>query len=253
MHTSTITITFGENVENHIGNQQIGNSNCEYGISYSNLEIIKKGFESKNYKCEFYELHNIPNMVIEEKAGLLVIKNFINTFIKNDNATKELFDEIVKLDWDKKFLSSNKVKNKKARYNLCFADFSQEPNYQAGKGRIYNFNNFNILSKIRKCMNKIAKIDINAEGNYYYDINKCYIKYHGDTERKIVIGLRLGATFPLFYQWYINNSPVTQKPLQINLENGDLYIMSSKAVGNDWKNPNIFTLRHAAGNLDNIL
>ena len=31
------------------------------------------------------------------------------------------------------------------------------------------------------------------------------------------------------------------------IEHGDIYIMSEKAVGNDWLNSNIPTLRHAAG------
>ena len=32
-----------------------------------------------------------------------------------------------------------------------------------------------------------------------------------------------------------------------NLNNGDVYIMSEKAVGNDWKKRNKITLRHATG------
>jgi hypothetical protein len=254
MHTSTITITFGEKVENHIGNQQIGNY-IEDGITYSQLEMIKKGFDNKGYQCELIDLQKVLSAKIKEnienieKAGILVIKNFANTFLKDENASNKLFHDLTALDWDKKCLMDGKVKNKKARYNLCFADFSQEPNYEAGKGKVYNFSELEILEKIRKCMNKIARMTLNAEGNYYYDKNKCYIKFHGDTERKIVIGLRLGATFPLFYQWFKNDIAIIEHPIEINLEHGDLYIMSSKAVGNDWKNKNIFTLRHAAGRL----
>ena len=33
----------------------------------------------------------------------------------------------------------------------------------------------------------------------------------------------------------------------IQLNHGDMYIMSEKAVGNDWKLKNKPTLRHAAG------
>lgn len=259
MHTSTITITFGEKVENHIGNQQIGNSyEIEDGITYSQLETIKQGFCSKGYQCELIDLQKILSVEIKEimgnteKAGILVIKNFANTFLKDENADDKLFSDLVSLNWDKKFLMDKKVKNKKARYNLCFADFSQEPNYEIGRGRVYDFKQLETLGKIRKCTNKIARVTLNAEGNYYYDKNKCYIKFHGDTERKIVIGLRLGATFPLYYQWYKNDIAIHEKPFEINLEHGDLYIMSYKAVGNDWKNKNIFTLRHAAGYLCNM-
>ena len=37
------------------------------------------------------------------------------------------------------------------------------------------------------------------------------------------------------------------KRAEIMLEHGDMYVMSEKAVGTDWKNPSIPTLRHAAG------
>jgi hypothetical protein len=33
----------------------------------------------------------------------------------------------------------------------------------------------------------------------------------------------------------------------LTLQAGDLYIMSDKATGNDWKKSSILTLRHAAG------
>jgi len=33
----------------------------------------------------------------------------------------------------------------------------------------------------------------------------------------------------------------------INLHHGDMYVMSEKAVGTDWKQRKIATLRHAAG------
>ena len=34
---------------------------------------------------------------------------------------------------------------------------------------------------------------------------------------------------------------------EITLNHGDIYIMSEKSVGNDWKRRKIPTLRHAAG------
>jgi hypothetical protein len=74
----------------------------------------------------------------------------------------------------------------------------------------------------------------------------CGIGYHGDTERSIVIGARLGEPIPLHYQWYYRSQPVGNN-VSINLESGDIYAMSEKAVGNDWKKSSILTLRHAAG------
>jgi hypothetical protein len=56
----------------------------------------------------------------------------------------------------------------------------------------------------------------------------------GDAERKIIICIRLGKDFPLYYRWYYKSEP-SGKLLKLNLKDGDIYIMSEKAVGFDWK------------------
>ena len=147
-----------------------------------------------------------------------------------------------------------KVNNKTARYNLCFNDTSQEPDYEAGKGRIVAFDEIKLTNIIRNRLPEFfgdkAK-NLVAEGNLYYNINYNGIGYHGDSERKIVIAIRLGNSFPLRYQWYRDSSPIGEH-IDINLNAGDIYIMSDKAVGYDWKKKKILTLRHAAGCKDYI-
>lgn len=81
---------------------------------------------------------------------------------------------------------------------------------------------------------------------YYYDITKCGISFHGDTERTKVIGIRTGKDLPLHYQWYHKGNRIWNRAI-INLSHGDIYIMSEKAVGNDWKKKLFPTLRHATG------
>lgn len=88
--------------------------------------------------------------------------------------------------------------------------------------------------------------DLVAEGNYYYDTSKCGIGFHGDSERKKVIGLRLGSEIPLEYQCFINSNPVGER-IKLMFYGGDIYFMSEKVTGNDWKKKIIYTLRHAAG------
>jgi hypothetical protein len=248
MPNATITITYGEAVENHVGNQQIGDRN-DGGISYSKLKKIEKTLSNKGYNCQFTDLKNLLDSSKKkdaDDAGILVVKDFIGTFFKNQSKSGQMFKDLIKLDWDKKALMKGRVVNKKARYNLCFADFAQKPDYAAGKGRVYDFKKLDDLQKIRTFIEKLLNVDLNAEGNYYYDVNQCYIGFHGDTERFVVAGVRFGAEFPLYYRWYQKSEPVTV-PHKIKLEDGDLYIMSEKAVGTDWKKRNTLTLRHAAG------
>jgi hypothetical protein len=88
-----------------------------------------------------------------------------------------------------------------------------------------------------------------GELNHYYNVNKCGIGYHGDTERRIVICIRLGASIPLNYYWYKNSKRVGNRIIVEDLTEGDMYIMSDKAVGYDWKlrKGGRLTLRHSAG------
>jgi hypothetical protein len=61
-----------------------------------------------------------------------------------------------------------------------------------------------------------------------------------------VIGVRLGDSIPLCFHWYHRNKPIGDK-FTINLNHSDLYIMSEKAVGQDWIKSLQITLRHSAG------
>jgi len=72
------------------------------------------------------------------------------------------------------------------------------------------------------------------KGNYYYDPSKCEIGFYGDTQRKIVIAVRLGQSLPLHYQWFYQSKSIGQQ-IELMIHHGNIYVMSIKAVGTDWK------------------
>lgn len=86
----------------------------------------------------------------------------------------------------------------------------------------------------------------NQVSNGFSIDNLLSAKKYADTERKLVIGLRIGSSMNLQYQWYYKTKTFTN-PLKLILNNKDIYIMSEKAVGFDWKTQNKLTLRHSAG------
>jgi hypothetical protein len=174
-------------------------------------------------------------------ACVLVIPNFCTE-------PDKLLEELLFLEWDKKAIFRGEVKNKNARHNLCFTDQSREADYKNGIGSLVSFSELPLLNEIRNKASQLLpeEIVLYAEGNLYYDISKTYIGLHGDTERSLVIGLRLGDQIPLHFQWF-QRSKAISKATTIDLNHGDLYIISYKAVGNDWKKKVIPTLRHAAG------
>jgi hypothetical protein len=190
-----------------------------------------------------YALPDLP------KASVLVIRGGVNEILcplgKNAN---DMFAEQRALTWDTKAFMYGRVVNKKARYNLCFGETKQEPNYEAGHGRVVPWSEIPLTDAIRRFFALVWPKFRNlvAEGNNYWDARKCGISFHGDTERRLVIAARLGAPIPLEYQWYQKHKPIGPR-IRINLNHGDIYIMSDKAVGHDWKSSSKPTLRHAAG------
>jgi len=148
---------------------------------------------------------------------------------------------------DKHALMRGKVVNKHARWNLCFADEDQEPEYENGKGRIVSWKHIPRVQKIRETISEWTEdVLLNGEANYYYDISKCGIGYHGDGERKKVFAVRIGESMPLYFQWFQRSLPVGN-PIIIELHSGDMYMMSEKAVGFDWLKKVKPTLRHSTG------
>ena len=272
----TITLTFGDCAENHRGMQTMG-LKAEKGLTNDDLIHIKatisKIIEAEhtdeertpydNISCDIIDLVDIENDLPEEiksklkgqmiSAKILIIRNGICLFGQPSGAC--LYEEQNKFKRDTKAFMYGRVVNKKARHNLCFSDFDQVADYEKGKGTVINFTHTPILRYIRQNMAAILECsklaNLQCEANYYYDVKKTYIGFHGDTERRIVVGLRLGHQFPLHFRWYYKNQPISNL-MSFQLNDGDIYIMSDKAVGYDWKTSSIYTLRHAAGLIENL-
>jgi len=249
---SAITLTFGDRCENHKGMEIIGTSR-DTGLSLDELLQAKVKFESLGCMCILIDLVQAASFQTQypniEPAYILLIQSGCNAIIQKPKLDASMYMEHINLNYDTKAKMYGKVVNKNARHNLCFSDYDQEPNYEEGKGRVINFNRLIHTNTIRnrlpeffgnKCLN------LQCESNLYYDVNSCGIGYHGDSERKIVVGIRLGTTIPLCFQWYLNSNPIGNKII-ITINNADMYVMSSKAVGTDWKTKKVPTLRHAAG------
>lgn len=243
---TTITITFGDQAENHAGMQKIGTEAAE-GYTVDELyQIYDKLVENDDIDIELCRLDERDNEE-QEPAAVLIIHNGVDNLMGIDS--DELLAELEQLQYDKHAYMYGRVVNKKARWNLCFDETGQDPDYENKKGTIVSYDDVELLKDFKDKMGDFfgeKARNLAAEANYYYDINNCGIGYHGDGERKIVIAFRLGATIPLRFQWYLRHKPVG-KYKTFNLQHGDIYIMSEKAVGTDWKKTSIYTLRHAAG------
>ena len=245
-----------------------------------------KLFEKKSLKTSHVSVLdlNILSMVKQidelpeqDQARLLIVRNWAKNTLDKPDFQKKIYKECTNCEWDSKYLDPNKyttsivngqekrtrgrVMNKRARQNIMFIKGEkQQPSYIHGKGRIEDlyerkvlYNGLESLKKqLREALNMCgskSKVQIHVvEGNRYYDLKKTGIGFHGDTERVVVICLTIGGggNFPMRFQWFKDKFPVG-KPIDIYLNDGDLYIMSHKTVGSDWKKSSRYTLRHAAG------
>ena len=254
---SAMTITLCDASENHVGMDQNGKKGIkDDAFDKKDLESAKKKFEDEGYICEMIHLNEycekeeLPEGKEYEDAYILIVRKGVECLLKKKGSMEDLFNELIEFDWDTKYFDTRRqeVLNKWARANVCFSKKGQKPNYAEKKGTIITYDDVPLTSQIRDSLKDYIGDkgeNLEAEGNLYYKKDKCGIGYHGDSERVKVVGVRIGAMV-LVYQWYFNTKPIGKKCI-LELDDSDLYFMSQKAVGNDWKSRSKITLRHAAG------
>lgn len=248
-YDKTFTLTYGDQAENHAGMQKIGSLSAR-GFTLEDLKTAQKWFSDRKIKTEIIEINKVlaPNYSTD-KAYLFIARGGLNSLLNDSEGADKYFREQDALEKDSKAFMYGRVVNKKARHNLCFSDQAQEPDYENKKGRIISLDSTPLLKKSKDMFREIlgqVGSDLVVEGNYYYDVYNCGIGFHGDTERRKVIGVRVGASMRLRYVWFESSKPIS-RPVDVVLDHGDIYIMSDKAVGYDWKKKNTPTLRHSAG------
>jgi hypothetical protein len=136
-----------------------------------------------------------------------------------------------------------------ARWNLCVTDTAQSPDLENKKGTVLSYDMVPYLKHLREQLGLIFGpkcANLFSELNYYYDISKCGLSGHCDRERSKVVGVRVGNTMNLQFQWFTEFKPIGPT-IEVFLNEGDIYFMSNKTVGGDWKRSSFSTLRHAAG------
>jgi alkylated DNA repair dioxygenase AlkB len=243
-------ITFGEVAIIHNGSTELGKIRKE-GFTFDELKLIKDKFGDKASLIDLSK--NLPKDIKKDNlAGILVIRNGINLLFNRKKAADKFLKEQKSLNYDKKYYESrfDKTLNKRARYNIVFGDENIEPSDDFKVFSVKSFNDLKYLKKLRKRIGKIfgtKAVNLNAEGNYYFH-KKSGIGFHGDAERKIVICLSLGDSSTLRYCWRKPGSSLLfGEPIDIQINHGDIYLMSEKATGFDWKSRSKYRLVHAAG------
>jgi len=269
-----MTFTFGEIAENgSMGMEKIGSIGDVDGLKRKELREVMKLARERGYTAKMvnlvkkglggteHESHCEPAyvLVIENGCKFLAQVGASGEFEVPDDFHGALVAEHDKIEsrYNRTELMRGRVKRLQARYKICIWEEDQEPDIAAGKGTIVAFDSVPLLKAMQRGIGTLfPRLDgCPAEGNLYYDLDKCGIGFHGDSERRVVIAGRIvknvqteKETFPLRYVFFKNGDPIG-KPVDINLPPGCVYLMSEKAVGWDWRKTKggLITLRHAAG------
>jgi opacity protein-like surface antigen len=237
----SIAMTFSRSVEDD-RSLSIHGDMASHGHSVEQLKHWYDMHRELGFKCELHRLG--------PEAYVLVTRDVFNS--------ESLCRELINVPWDaisKRTKMYGKWLDKIARVNTCITDGFQIPS--EGVSSQVPFSSMPECQAARGFVGCLTGIEgLYAEINYYPEKNgfasgkKCgegYIGFHGDAERLDVIGSNMGPSPRiLVFRPYCNgqqNGPDTR----IVLQPGDMYIMSEKATGFDWKNRKIQTYRHAAG------
>ena len=243
------TVTFGDRAENNAGMQMIGTA-AAHGVTVASLHQIAQSLTGKGMACKVVSLAPLLQDHTEiPDAAILVMPGGVNALLADPTAQATLLAELQSMPKDTTTKSYGKVRNKHARHNNTMGDFRQEPDIANGKGTVVQLSEYPTTDKLRGIVSGMVDAPLVGELNHYFDSTTCGIGFNGDSERKLVVGVRVGPGadgMPLKFQWYKDGAPVGQEA-RIELNAGDIYIMSEKAVGFDWKKKKILTLRHAAG------
>lgn len=244
----TITVTFGDACENHAGMQRLGQM-APRGFGAADLAAAAAALRGAGAEVEEFDLRAClpPDLAAgAPPAPVLIARGAVGALAPG--GADALRAEMRALDFDTKAYMRGRVVNKRARHNLCVADAPQEPDYESKRGRVVAWAAVPRLAALRTALEALgpAWAGLSAELNLYYDPARCGIGYHGDGERRKVVGVRLGAPLPLQYHWFREGVAVG-RPARFELRHGDLYVMGEKAAGTDWRSRKALTLRHAAG------
>lgn len=200
----TITLTFGEVAESHVGMQKIGQKAQKYFNSKGCKTILLHLNDFLPEKCNDKEENEKLKIAKNQKsyqAWILVAKKGIEC-LTGDKDGENLLTEMLLFKSDSKLYNERRdiVQEKRARHNLNFSDKKQKADFTKGKGTTIPWGEVPILldtkNSLIKAFGDKAK-NLNCEGNLYYIPGKTGIGYHGDSERKKVIGTRFGGNIIL--------------------------------------------------------
>lgn len=218
------------------------------GFSIAELQKVQKEFEKKGFTCELIDLNIVlpPAHVIVDtpKARVLIIRQGVRDFGTGSDADG-ILQKLKTLPWDDRVWFKHKPVKNPMRHHLRFG----EVEYNSDEGHVVALKSIPDIVRIRQTLNEMYSyrgVEFDVEGDRFYNPETCGREPWGDQDRRFVVGVQLGAMMKMAFTWYYHESPFSQ-PVVIELQHGDIFMLSDKAVGHDVNRKAIATLRRTCG------
>lgn len=251
MMTNRYALTLGEQSEIHVGCEIHGEGLADEGFSVEELMEMKEHFQDQ---AELVILSDaLPEDVRgQNKAAVLHIKDGVNLLMGSASYADEMLEEQMSVKYDEFYWDRRRQRmlNKIARHNAVFGERHIEASEDYRQSTVIGYDEVPKFQRVRDMLPEVfgeKARNLNSEGNHYYD-PKSGIGYHGDCERKRVICCSLGTPTSLYFYWRgPGSSEACSQKFEFKLAHGDMYVMSEKATGFDWRMRSRYRLVHGAG------
>jgi hypothetical protein len=186
-----------------------------------------------------------------DEAVVLVIRDGANVLTDDPEMADKMLREHEGLEYDKTTVMYRKVCVARSRRNLHFADEGRPEDMANGRNTVVAWTSVPANARCHRVLTELlGTTDVtSAVANHYPDPAKCGIGWHGDAERRQTIMVRLGAgsnTRPIHFLWCGDGAKIAS-PITIDLQHGDVMVPCAKAVGTDYHQKRVPTVRHGTG------
>lgn len=253
---SRYAITFGEVAIAHVGGKEVGNGIASRGFTVQELEAAAEAIKARGGRAHVTPLSDIlpPSLQTSETAAaVLVVRDGAALLLGCLDAADQLLREQAEsVCYDTMYWDTRRKRplHKRARHNMVFGEEEVAASDGYQQCTVRAFAALPLLNRVRERLPSVfgsGAQGLHAEGNHYFE-ERSGIGFHGDSERKIVICLSLGQPTTLRYCWRMpGSSEHTLPPVDVQVGHGDVYVMSEKATGYDWRYTSRPRLVHAAG------
>lgn len=235
----SIHLTFCETAKHGKDMQSIGTI-CDSGFTNEHLLWYNNNLNQPDNVKIYNVKDSLPSTLYQiPDCYVLVIKGYFKD--QSDDLLRTLLTQessdgssITGVNWDCHRIVNDKILENKLGYKLLFCDLGNSWKYpfstREKRGTIYNSRMIPSLFSVQSVLEKQLGVLSVVDATYYYNINDCFTPLHQVKDRKKFVGLGLGATVPLQFKWF-KDSIQCSDTTSIQIEHGDLYIISESAAG----------------------